>query len=95
MKNTKHEKSLLIIMLSTAVVYSMAPPTLLAYFFQLYNLNPFSIANMPHFNPFHSDRGIPLKETFSYLLVFWLLLNGILALLCTFFYWLFIASHDK
>ncbi|CNE16344.1 hypothetical protein QVN42_06280 [Yersinia nurmii] len=95
MKNTKkYEKSLLAIMLFTAVLYLLAPPALIAYFFGLYNLNPFSIGNLPYFNPFSTGRGLPLHQIYWYLLLAWLFLNGLIVLVINLIYLVFFRSND-
>ncbi len=55
MKKGRHEKSLWVILVMTTLIYLLIPPYLIAYFFKLYNLNPFHIASLPHFNPFKAD----------------------------------------
>ncbi|HHL2456227.1 TPA: hypothetical protein ACQ30S_000444 [Yersinia enterocolitica] len=78
MKQVKPEKALWAILIIAPLIYLLIPPYLVAYFFKLYNLNPFHIAPLPHFNPFKSERGIPLSQTFSYLLVIWLIFNVVI-----------------
>lgn len=75
MRHVKPEKALWAILITAPLMNLLIPPYLAAYFFNLYNLNPFHIAPLPHFNPFKSGRGIPLSQTFSYLLVIWLIFN--------------------
>ncbi|CNH93123.1 Uncharacterised protein [Yersinia pekkanenii] len=95
MKKAKHEKSLWVILVVASLIYLLIPPYLLAYFFKLYNLNPFHIAPLPHFNPFRNERGIPLSQTFSYLLFICLILNIVIGLLATIFYRIFFHSDDN
>ena len=95
MKKVKHEKSLWVILGIASLIYLLAPPYLLAYFFKLYNLNPFHIAPLPHFNPFKSERGIPLSETFSYLLFIWLILNAVISAIVVIIYRIFFYSDDN
>ncbi|AHM74826.1 hypothetical protein [Yersinia hibernica] len=86
MKKVKVEKSLWLILIIATIIYLIVPPYLLGYFFKLYNLNPFHIAPLPHFNPFKSERGIPLRQTFSYLLAIWLILNVVIGVIAAIIY---------
>ncbi|WP_181952300.1 hypothetical protein [Yersinia canariae] len=95
MKKVKTEKSLWLILIMAAMIYLIIPPYLLGYFFKLYNLNPFHIAPLPHFNPFNSERGIPLFQTFSYLLVIWLIFNVVVAVVVAIIYRLTPRSDDN
>ncbi|CNE85085.1 hypothetical protein [Yersinia mollaretii] len=95
MKKGRHEKSLWVILVMTTLIYLLIPPYLIAYFFKLYNLNPFHIASLPHFNPFKADRGIPLFQTFSYLLIIWLILNAVISAFIALVYYLFFRPDDN
>ncbi len=77
------------------MVYCVAPPYLIAYFFKLYNLNPFHITPLPNFNPFKSERGIPLSHTFSYLLIIWLIFNVIFCAASAIIYRIFFHVDDN
>ncbi len=95
MKKGRHEKSLWAVMIIASLTYLLIPPYLLAYFFKLYNLNPFHITPLPHFNPFKADRGIPLFHTFSYLLIIWLILNVVISSVVALVYYVFFQSDDN
>lgn len=94
-KKVKSEKSLWVILIIAAMVYCVAPPYLIAYFFKLYNLNPFHITPLPNFNPFKSERGIPLSHTFSYLLIIWLIFNVIFCAVSAIIYRIFFHVDDN
>ncbi|AJJ28423.1 TPA: hypothetical protein ACPZFU_001266 [Yersinia enterocolitica] len=94
-KRVKSEKSLWVILIIAAMIYLLAPPYLIAYFFKLYNLNPFHITPIPHFNPFKSERGIPLSHTFSYLFVIWLIFNVVIGGGATIIYHLFLRGNEN
>ncbi|MBW5823588.1 hypothetical protein H0I68_00700 [Yersinia kristensenii] len=94
MKKVKPEKSLWMILIIAPLIYLLIPPYLVAYFFKLYNLNPFHITPLPHFNPFKSERGIPLSHTFSYLLFIWLIFNIIICAFGAIFYRIFFRADD-
>ncbi|MFA3779531.1 hypothetical protein [Yersinia sp. 1652 StPb PI] len=95
MKKAKHEKSLWVILVIASLIYLLIPPYLIAYFFKLYNLNPFHIVPLPHFNPFKSERGIPLSQTFSYLLFIWLIFNAFISTIVAIIYRIFFYSDDN
>lgn len=95
MKKIKPEKSLWAILVIAPLIYLLIPPYLVAYFFKLYNLNPFYIASLPHFNPFKTERGIPLSHTFSYLLIMWLILNVVVSMVVAIVYRLFFRPEDN
>ncbi|ATM85321.1 MULTISPECIES: hypothetical protein [Yersinia] len=95
MKKVKHEKSLWVILTITAFIYLLIPPYLMAYFFMSFNLTPFNIASLPHFNPFKVERGIPLSQTFAYLLVIWLIVNIVISAFAAFVYYIFFQSNEN
>ncbi|MEQ9722025.1 hypothetical protein [Yersinia alsatica] len=95
MKKIKPEKSLWAILVIAPLIYLLIPPYFVAYFFKLYNLNPFHIASLPHFNPFKTERGIPLSHTFSYLLIMWLILNVVVSTIVAIVYRLFFRPEDN
>ncbi|HHA0033777.1 TPA: hypothetical protein ACOEXB_000410 [Yersinia enterocolitica] len=95
MKQVKPEKALWAVLIIAPLIYLLIPPYLVAYFFKLYNLNPFHIAPLPHFNPFKSERGIPLSQIFSYLLVIWLIFNVVIGGGATIIYHLFLRGNEN
>ncbi|AIN19723.1 hypothetical protein CH54_4019 [Yersinia rochesterensis] len=94
-KKVKSERSLWVILIIALLIYLLTPPYLVAYFFKLYNLNPFHITPLPHFNPFKSERGIPLSHTFSYLLIMWLIFNVIICAIGSIIYRIFFRADDN
>jgi hypothetical protein len=81
MKDYKSGSSAVYLLIITLGLYFFLPPALVAFFFKWLNLNPFVIIRFWHFNPFSADRGIPLYQTFIYILTLWIIANILLALI--------------
>ncbi|QGH63462.1 hypothetical protein [Serratia proteamaculans] len=81
MKDYKSDNSAVYLLIITLGLYFLLPPTLVAFFFDWLNLNPFVIIRFWHFNPFSAARGIPLYQTFIYILTLWVIANILLALI--------------
>ncbi|MGQ8774215.1 hypothetical protein ACUTQ5_07200 [Serratia sp. NA_112.1] len=81
MKDYKSDNSAMYLLIITLGLYFFLPPALVAFFFDWLNLNPFSIIRFWHFNPFSADRGIPLYQTFIYILTLWVIANILLVLI--------------
>lgn len=78
MKEYKNEAITNVLFILTFLGYLLLPPVFMTNFCDWFNLNPFSIVNAWHFNPFSADRGIPFYQTFIYLFVMWIVVNLIL-----------------
>ncbi|MFJ3003610.1 hypothetical protein [Serratia liquefaciens] len=78
MKEYKNERFALYLLIATLGFYFFLPPLLVAIFCQWFNLNPFFIIRIWHINPFSAARGIPLYQTFIYILTLWVMANVLL-----------------
>ncbi|CAI0924287.1 hypothetical protein AB6825_04925 [Serratia proteamaculans] len=81
MKDYKNDRSAVYLLIITLGLYFLLLPALVAIVFNWLNLNPFTIIRFWHFNPFAAARGIPLYQTFIYVLSLWVMVNILLALI--------------
>lgn len=78
MKDYKNGRLTVCLLVATLGLYFFLPPTLVALFCQWFNLNPFFLIRSWHLNPFTAARGIPLYQTFLYMLVVWIAVNALI-----------------
>lgn len=71
MKEYKNERFTMYLLIATLGFYFFLPPMVVALFCQWFNLNPFNVIRFWHINPFSAERGIPLYQTFIYILILW------------------------
>ena len=69
MKEYKNERFTMYLLFATRGFYFFLPPMVVALFCQWFNLNPFNVIRFWHINPFSAERGIPLYQTFIYILI--------------------------
>ncbi|MDW5498519.1 hypothetical protein R6Y99_01755 [Pseudomonas lundensis] len=78
MKDYKNDRFTVYLVIVTLGLYFFLPPMLVALFCQWFNLNPFFIVRFLHLNPFSAARGIPLYQTFIFILTLWVTANALL-----------------